>query len=314
LQPDKNAILRARDRISAHINRTPVVTSSALDELCNAHLFFKCENFQKTGSFKARGAFNAILSRLERGPLDSVVTHSSGNHGQALACAAGRLGITARIVVPRMAPAVKVRAMESYGGILEFCEPSMEARVGTAMRIAGETGAVPISSCDDPDIIAGQASAMTELIDECEPLDLVLAPLGGGGLLSGTVLAARHFAPATVVTGVVPEMADDAYWSLTKGTRIESTYPPTVADGLRLSIGQLPFEILSAASVEVARVSESAIVSAMREIWERMKLVVEPSACVGYAAIRDGLVAVRGKRVGIILSGGNVDLNTLPWS
>lgn len=311
--PDAGTLAQARPRIADIVYTTPVLTSTSLNAAADAELFFKCENFQRTGSFKIRGAVNAVSRLADTAGNARVVTHSSGNHGQALAYAARARGMEADMVVPNTAPAVKIRAIEGYGGRITPCEPTMSARAGAVDRIVDATGAVYISSNDHPDIIAGQASVFAEMHEECGELDYLFAPLGGGGLLSGSVLAAAAMAPSTTVVGVVPELADDAYRSLAEGRRLESVYPPTIADGLKVSIGQLPFEILQATATMVIRVSETAIIQAMRDLWERMKIVVEPSAAVAYAGLASGAVDVAGKRAGVILSGGNVDLDRLPW-
>lgn len=304
----------AENRIRPYAHRTPVLTSSYLDERSGAELFFKCENFQRIGAFKFRGATNAVFSlapeELERG----VVAHSSGNHAQALALAARLRGTRATIVMPTTASAVKVAAVRGYGAEVVSCQPTVEDREQETERVLRETGGTLIHPYNDRRIIAGQATAAMELLEQVEGLDLVLAPVGGGGLLSGTTLAAHHFSPSTRVIGVEPAAADDAYRSLEVGEIQPSIDPKTIADGLLTSLGDLTFAVISELTDRIVTVSEEAIVEAMRTVWERMKIIIEPSAAVPVAAILAGQLDPAGQRVGIILSGGNVDLDRLPWS
>ena len=306
-------IEQAAARIRPYAHLTPVLTSSALNERTGAQLFFKCENFQKVGAFKFRGAANAVfsLSHAEAGP--GAATHSSGNHAQALALAARLRGIPAHIVMPDNSPKVKVEAVKGYGGRILFCRPTQEERERTLAEVVRETGAVFIHPYDNPRVIAGQATAARELLAEVRGLDLLLAPVGGGGLASGTALAARYLSPATRVVAVEPAGADDAQRSLREGKIVPSLNPRTVADGLRTSLGRLTFPILRALLAEVVTVSEEGIVAAMRLVWERMKILIEPSAAVPVAALLEGGLQARGLRVGVILSGGNLDLDALPW-
>jgi len=307
-------ICEAHERIRAHINRTPVMTSSRLDEASGASLFFKCENFQKIGAFKARGAANAVFVLDEGTARLGVATHSSGNHGTALARAAKLRGIPAHIVMPSNSAKVKIRAVESYGAEVIFCEPTEAARETTCAEVIKQTGATLIHSFENEDVIAGQGTAALELLEDIPDLDIVMCPVGGGGLLSGTAIAAKSMRPKIKVIAVEPANADDAVQSFRAGRRIVIEKKFTIADGLRTNVGERTFPILQRYVDDILTVSEEAIVSAMRTIWETMKIVVEPSAAVPYAAIQEGRIDVAGKRVGIILTGGNVDLEALPWN
>jgi threonine dehydratase len=307
-------IAKAAERIAPFALVTPVLTSSTLDGMCGGRLFFKCENFQKVGAFKFRGAANAVASLSPEEAARGVATHSSGNHAQALALAARLRGIPAVIVMPEGSPKVKVEAVRGYGARIVFCAPTLAARESTLAGVVAETGAVFIHPYDDARVIAGQGTCARELLGQVEDLDTVVAPVGGGGLLSGTALAVRGLSPRTRVAGAEPRMADDAWQSLAAGRIIPSVNPRTVADGLRTSLGTLTFPIIRGNVAEIARVSEEGIVAAMRLLWERMKIVVEPSGAVPLAAVLEGALDVRGKRAGLILSGGNVDLDSLPWS
>jgi threonine dehydratase len=312
--PTLDAIRAARQRISPHIHRTPVMTCASLDRMAGAHLFFKCENLQKTGSFKIRGATNAVFSLPDEAARRGVVTHSSGNHAAALARAARERGIPAWIVMPSNAPQAKCRAVEGYGGQITFCEPTIAARESTAKQILEKTGAVLLHPYDNPDIIAGQGTATLELLEELPDLDVVIAPVSGGGLLSGTAIAAKSLRPQTRVIGAEPANADDAFRSLRAG-RVEplsSTF--TMADGLRAGLCQRTLDILRARVDEIVLISEDEIVVAMRHTWERMKLIIEPSSAVAVAVVLKNLPALAAKRIGIIVSGGNVDLERLPFS
>lgn len=315
---DWTAIVDAHERIRQRIHRTPVLTSQSLNELAGAQLFFKCENFQKTGSFKIRGATNAIFSLTDEEARRGVVTHSSGNHAAAVACAARWRGIAAFIVMPKSAPGVKCRAVESYGGKITFCEPNVSARAQTAARIQAETGAVMVHPYDDNRIIAGQATAAKELLEQAPELDAVLAPVSGGGLLSGTCLGAKGTQPQVRVYGCEPERADDAYRSLQSGTLQLLESSDTIADGLRASLAPRTFAILQNHVDRILRVTEQEIIATMKLIWERMKIVIEPSSAVALAPLlrsgglqEIGLIRRAGgerSRVGLILSGGNVEL------
>jgi threonine dehydratase len=306
-------ILDAANRISPHINRTPVLTSQTINRSLNAQVFFKCENFQKVGAFKARGATNAVLS-LEKSQLPhGVATHSSGNHAQALSWAASLVHANAYIVMPVNSSKIKVEAVRDYGGIITFCEPNLAARETTLAGILEQTGATEVHPYNNERIIAGQAAAALELMDEVKDLDILMAPVGGGGLLSGTALAVHYFLPRGKVIAAEPEQANDAYLSFTHRTFIPAQNPDTIADGLRTSLGTITFPIILEHVHSIVTVSEESIAKAMRYLWERMKIIVEPSSAVPFAALMDGKVEIAGQKVGIIISGGNVDLGDLPW-
>ena len=306
-------VLVAAERIRPHVHRTPVITCESLDRLAGARLFCKCENLQKVGAFKARGATNAVFALSEEAARRGVATHSSGNHAAALARAARLRGIPAHVVMPASAPPVKRRAVEGYGGLITTCEPTLAARETTLAAVVAATGATFVHPYNDPLVIAGQGSAALELLAEVPDLDLVMAPVGGGGLLSGTVLAVTGLSPRTRVVGAEPAAADDARQSLELGRIVPSLDPQTVADGLRTCLGELTFAILRGRVEGILTAEEHEIVAAMRLVWERMKLVVEPSAAVPLAALLAHRDRLAGLRVGIILSGGNVDLDRLPW-
>ena len=311
---DLNRIRTAHDRIGAYIHRTPVLTSSRLDAAVGASLFFKCENFQKIGAFKARGATNAVFALDDVTARRGVATHSSGNHGAAVARAAKLRGIPSHIVMPSNSARVKLRAVESYGGQIVFCEPTEAAREAACRKVINKTGATLIHSFENEDVISGQGTAAVELLEDVVDLDVVICPVGGGGLLSGTAIAAKSMRPQIKVIAVEPENADDAAQSFRAGRRLVTEKKFTVADGLRTNIGEPNFAIIQQHVDDIVTVSEEAIVSAMRTIWETMKIIVEPSAAVPYAAVVERKVDIAGKRVGIILTGGNVDLDALPWT
>ena len=296
-----------------HIHHTPVLTSRLLDELSGASLFFKCENFQKAGAFKIRGALSALLSLPGEQRARGVVTHSSGNFAQALALAARLTGTTAHIVMPRTAPRVKQEAVAGYGGKITLCEPTMTAREAAAGQIRSETGAVLIHPSNDLDVIMGNATAALELIKDLPGLEALFVPVGGGGLIAGSALAVQAFAPGCVVYGGEPLGADDAYRSLKSG-RIEfNENPVTVADGLKTHLGDINFPIIQEGVKEIYRVSEEQIIEALKLIWERLKVVAEPSGAVALAALLANKESFQGRRVGIMISGGNVDLENLPF-
>jgi threonine dehydratase len=302
-------VAAAADRLRGVAHRTPVATSRTLDALLGGVAFLKCENLQRTGSFKFRGAYNAVsrLSADER--RRGVLTYSSGNHAQAVALASGLLGVQATVVMPATAPAPKRRATEAYGARVVSYDPAREDREDVARRLQAESGAVVIPPYDHADVIAGQATAARELVEETGPLDVLLVPCGGGGLLSGSALCARRLSPGCRVVGVEPELADDATRSFRTGTLHTVRNPPTIADGARTpSLGTLTFPLVRANVDDMVTVSDGDLVQAMRFLWERMKLVVEPTGALGLAAAYRGRVPVAGKRVGAILSGGNVDL------
>ena len=305
---DIAAVRQAAERIAGVVHRTPVMRSRYFDETTGATVFFKCENFQKVGAFKFRGATNAVLSLPEEEARRGVVTHSSGNHAQALALAARMRDIPATIVMPRNAPAVKCAAVAGYGAEIVECEPTVRAREETAAEVVRRTGGVFIHPYNDPRIIAGQGTAALELLDEVPDLDVILAPVGGGGLLSGTAITGKATRPGVQVLGAEPTGADDAQRSLAAGRILPSDHPQTIADGLRTSLGELTFDIIRRLVDEIITVDDAATMRAMRQVWERMKIVVEPSAAVPVAVLLENArIALRAKRVGIILGGGNVD-------
>ncbi|MDR3634081.1 MAG: pyridoxal-phosphate dependent enzyme [Isosphaeraceae bacterium] len=301
----------AAERLKPWAHLTPVLTSQTLNERCGASVFLKCENFQRVGAFKFRGAMNALLQLTDEEKARGVVTHSSGNHAQALALAGKLLEIPVCVVMPRTAPAIKRAATEGYGATVVPCEPTQADREATVERLIGEHGYTLIHPFDDWRIIAGQGTAAWELLDQAAPLDVVLTPVGGGGLLSGTAIAVKGRSLATRVIGAEPEMVDDAARSFRSG-RIEPTNnAQTIADGLRTSLGPKTFAVIREHVDDIVTVSETEIVGAMRFLWERLKIVVEPSSAVPVAAVLNAKLPVQGRRVGIILSGGNVDLEPL---
>ena len=306
-------IQAAAARIKPYAHRTPVLTCTSLNRLVGAELFCKCENFQKVGAFKFRGACNAVFSLSEPEAQHGVATHSSGNHAAAVALAAQLRGIKAHIVMPDNAPAVKKAAVAGYGGTIVYCAPTLAAREATLERVVHETGATFIHPYNDARVIAGQGTAALEILTDVPDLDVLMAPVGGGGLLSGTALATTALAPATQVIAAEPEAADDAYRSLHEGRIIPALDPRAIADGLRTSLGELTFAIIQRHVHQIVTVSEAAISSAMRHVWERMKIVIEPSAAVPIGALLERKSDLTGKRIGVILSGGNVDLDRLPW-
>jgi threonine dehydratase len=311
--PDAATISESHLRITPFINRTPVLASHSFNELLETTLFFKCENFQKVGAFKFRGATNAVLSLSDEEVKNGVATHSSGNHAQALSLAAKNRNIPAFIVMPENSSKVKVEAVKNYGGQITFCEPTLAARESTLKRMIDKTHAVEIHPYNDYAIIAGQSTAAKELMEEINDLDIIMTPVGGGGLLSGTALAVKYFSPKTIVIAAEPEQASDAYQSFIQKKFIPSLNPNTIADGLLTSLGTLTFPIIMEHVHEIVTVSEKSIIEAMKLIWERMKIIVEPSSAVPFAALLEKKVEVKNKRIAIILSGGNVDLNNLPW-
>ena len=311
--PDLAAIRAAAKRIERYAHRTPVFTCESLNRLADAELFFKCENFQKVGAFKFRGACNAVFSLSDEEAKHGVATHSSGNHAAALALAATIRGIDAHIVMPDNAPEVKRAAVAGYGGKITFCEPTLAAREATIARIVERTGAVLVHPYNDYRVIAGQGTAALELMERVPKLDVVMTPVGGGGLLSGTCIAVAAVSPSTQIIAAEPEGADDAFRSLKAGKIIPMKDPLTIADGLRSSLGDRTFPIIQRYVHEIITVSEEGIIHAMRQVWERMKIIIEPSAAVPVAAVLQRNASIAGRRVGIILSGGNVDLEKLPW-
>jgi threonine dehydratase len=307
------AIRAAHERIRQRIHRTPILTSATLDQKSGGALVFKCENLQKGGAFKARGATNAVFSLTDAEAARGVATHSSGNHAAALARAAKLRGIPAYIVMPNNAPQAKRAAVDRLGGKVVFCEPTIQAREASAAKIVAETGATLVHPFDDLRVMAGQGTATLELLDQAPDLDTILCPIGGGGLASGTAVAALGIKPGIRVIGTEPAGADDASRSFQAGTRIPLVQANTIADGLRTSLSERTFTEICSHVADVVTVSEESIVTAMRTIWEVLKIIVEPSAAVPYAAVLEEKVEVRGHRVGIILTGGNLDLDSLPW-
>jgi threonine dehydratase len=303
----KEDIEQAHARIKAYIHRTPVMTSAGINEIAGCELFFKCENFQKVGAFKARGATNAALQLSAEQRAKGIATHSSGNHAQAIARASKILGIPSYIVMPSTAPEIKKRGVRGYGGQIFECEPTLQARESTLAEVIAKTGASEIHPFNNYGVITGQATAAKELIEDSPSLDFMLAPVGGGGLLSGTLLSVKYFSPSTKVIAGEPAGADDAYRSLQSG-KIEPSQSNTIADGLLTSLGDKTFPIIRDHVKEIITVTDEEIISAMRLIWERMKIIVEPSCAVPLAAVLKSKEKFAGKKVGIILSGGNVDL------
>lgn len=313
-RPTIDDIRMAHDRIRGVVHRTPVLTCSSLDRLSGCRLFLKGEHVQRVGAFKFRGACNAVLSLSDGEAKHGVCTHSSGNHAQALARAALERGIQAFIVMPTSAPRVKRLAVEGYGATVVDCEPTLAAREDTAAQVVEETGAAFIHPYDDPRIVAGAGTAAVELLEDVSDLDVMIAPVGGGGLMSGTCLAAAAMMPDIRLIGAEPEGADDASRSLVAGERISQRNPDTICDGLLTSLGQLTWPILRDHLETIVTVSDELVVEAMRLLWTRAKVVVEPSGATPLAAVLSQASPIRpGSRVGLILSGGNVDLESLPW-
>ena len=312
-EPTIREIREASERIKPYVHRTPVLTCSTLNRMCKAELFFKCENFQKAGAFKIRGATNAVFSLEEHKASLGVATHSSGNHAAALALAAKWRGIPAYVVMPENASDVKKNAVAGYGAEIIFCKPTLEAREQGLARVVDRTGAAFIPPYNDYRVISGQGTAAMELCEEVADLDVMMTPVGGGGLLSGTALATSALSPKTLVIAAEPKGADDAFRSFHVGKIIPSRNPQTIADGLLTSLGNLTFPIIIEYVKDIVTVSEEAIVEAMRAVWERMKIIIEPSASVPLGALISTRTEIPGTRIGIILSGGNVDLANLPW-
>ena len=313
-QHTKQLLQQARQRIAPYIHHTPVLTNQSINQLAGARLHFKCENLQKVGAFKMRGAANAVFSLPEEQRAKGVATHSSGNHAQALALAARQAGIQAYIVMPENAPKVKVAAVRGYGAEIIFCAPTLQAREDTLDAVVERTGATFVHPYNNYEVIAGQATAAMELFEQlAEPLDVLCAPVGGGGLLSGSALATHYFSPNTRIIAAEPAGANDAWQSLQAGKLIPQTAPNTVADGLRTSLGDKTFAIIHEHIKEIICVSEEEIVQAMRLIWERMKIIAEPSGAVPLAAILKSKERWEGKNIGLIITGGNVDLEQLPF-
>lgn len=312
--PTKEDIVIAHERIKPYIHKTPVLTCRTINELIGSEIYFKCENFQKVGAFKFRGAANAVLSLPKDLLIKGVSTHSSGNHAAALALAAKLNNIPAYIVMPENAPEIKKKAVAGYGAKITFCESTQEARENTLSEIVEQTGATFIPPYDSYKIIEGQATSAKELIEDTDHLDIIVAPVGGGGLLSGTLLAANYFSNNTEVIGGEPKNADDAYRSWIDGVIHPSIKPDTIADGLRTSLCSRTFYVINKYVSEIITVEENEIINAMRLIWERMKIIIEPSSAVPLATIIKHKKKFSGKKIGLIISGGNVDLEKLPWN
>lgn len=309
-----NDVQEAAERIKPYVHRTPILTNESLNQKVNAKVFLKCENLQKVGAFKFRGACNAVFSLMDEEAKHGVCTHSSGNHAQAIALAAKMRGIPAYIVMPSNAPQVKKNAVAGYGGQITFCEPMLEARENSLERIRRDTGATVLHPYNNEKVIAGQGTAALELLEEVPDLDVIIAPVGGGGLLSGTSIAALGIKKGIRIIGAEPENADDAFRSLQAGEIIPSVNPKSIADGLLSSLGSLTFPIIQKNAEQIVTASEQGIVDVMKFIWERAKIVIEPSAAVALAVLWEQKIDLRGLRVGVIISGGNVDLEKLPWN
>jgi len=312
--PTKENIQSAHERIKNFIHKTPLLTSTQLNEITNSQLFFKCENLQKVGAFKMRGASNAILSLTDNDLVNGVATHSSGNHAAALAKAAKMKNVPAYIVMPENAPEIKKNAVKSYGGEIIFCKPTLEAREQTLNEVVKKTHAVFIHPYNNDKIIEGQATCAKEIFEEESDFDFIIAPVGGGGLLSGTSLATYYFSNNTKVIGAEPAGADDAFRSIRDKKIYPSVNPQTIADGLRTSLTKKTFGIISKFADEIITVKEESILKAMKLIWERMKIIVEPSGAVPFAVILENKEKFKNKKIALILSGGNCDLNNLPWN
>lgn len=312
--PTYDDVQAAHERIAPHIHRTPILTSSYLDGLTGASLFFKCENFQKAGAFKARGASNAVFGLDEKKAARGVATHSSGNHALSLSYAAGKRGIPVTVVMPRTAPEAKKAAVRGYGGEIVECEPSTSSREAVFAEVVAETGAEFVHPYNDPRVIAGQGTCSKEIIEELGELDAVIAPIGGGGMVSGCCLTLSNIAPRTKIYAAEPKNADDAYRSFKAGHIIADDAPDTVADGLKVPLKDLTWHFVSNHVEDILLATEEEIVEAMRLIWQRMKIVMEPSSAVPLATILKNKGLFAGKRVGVIITGGNVDLGKLPWA
>ncbi len=310
---DKRQLIQCHDRIKPFIHNTPVLTSKLIDAMVSANLFFKCENFQKMGAFKMRGAANAIMQLSKEQRQHGVVTHSSGNFAQALSLAAQSLGVKAFIVMPKNAPLVKKNAVKEYGGRIIECEPTLVARENTTKQIEKEKGATFLHPSNDDHVILGQGTACKELLELHPDLDYVFAPVGGGGLIAGTAIAAKYFGKHCKVIGGEPFEVDDAYRSLQSGTIETNKTTNTIADGLKTQLGDRNFPIITQNVQRIIRVTEEEIVQAMRIVWERLKIICEPSSAVAFAAVLKEKEQFSGKKLGVILSGGNVDLNNLPF-
>jgi threonine dehydratase len=311
--PTYEDMLAAHERIKPYIHRTPVLTSSFLNDLTGAELFFKCENFQKAGAFKVRGASNAVFGLSDEMAARGVATHSSGNHALSLSYAAGRRGIPCHVVMPRTAPQAKKDAVRGYGGIITECEPSTTSREAVFAEVQAETGAEFVHPYNDPRVIAGQGTCSKELMEQTDGLDAVIAPIGGGGMVSGCCLTLSTLAPEVAIYAAEPEQADDAYRSFKAGHIIADDAPETIADGLKVPLKENTWHFVSHHVTDILTTSEQEIIDAMKLTWARMKIVMEASCAPPLAAILKNPDVFRGKRVGVIITGGNVDLDKLPW-
>ncbi len=311
--PDIEAIEAAHARIAPYVHRTPIYTSTLLDQECGATLMFKCENLQKVGAFKARGASNAVFSLSEKEMSNGVATHSSGNHGAALAMAAGKREIPAHIVMPSNAPAVKKEAVAAYGATIIECEPTLISREETLEQVVAATGAEVVHPYNDGRVIAGQGTVGLEILEQVENIDTIVVPVGGGGLLAGVALAVKSLKPEIEVVAIEPAGADDAFRSFGLGELILQTSPDTIADGLRSSLGELNFAIIQKYVDTILTVEDATIIAAMKLQWSRLKTVVEPSGAVTFAGVLEHPERFRNRRVALVISGGNLDLDNLPW-
>ncbi|MBT8411355.1 MAG: pyridoxal-phosphate dependent enzyme [Octadecabacter sp.] len=311
--PTFQDMLHAHERIKPYIHRTPVLTSSYLNELTGAELFFKCENFQKAGAFKVRGACNAVFGLSDEDAAKGVCTHSSGNHALSLSYAAGRRGIPCNVVMPRTAPEAKKAAVRGYGGIITECEPSTTSREAVFAEVQAKTGGDFVHPYNDPRVIAGQGTCSREFMEQVDGLDMMVAPIGGGGMISGTCLTLSNIAPEVQIIASEPEQADDAYRSFKAGHIIADDAPVTIADGLKVPLKERTWHFVSNYVTDILTASEEEIIDAMKLTWQRMKIVMEPSCAVPLATIIKNKERFAGKRVGVIVTGGNVDLDKLPW-
>lgn len=312
--PTYDDVQAAHERIAPHIHRTPILTSRYFDDLTGASLFFKCENFQKAGAFKARGASNAVFGLDEQTAQRGVATHSSGNHALSLSYAAGRRGIPVTVVMPRTAPEAKKAAVRGYGGRIVECEPSTSSREAVFAEVVAESGAEFVHPYNDPRVIAGQGTCSKEMVEELGELDAIIAPIGGGGMVSGCCLTLSNIAPKTKIYAAEPKNADDAFRSFRAGHIIADDAPETVADGLKVPLKDITWHFVSNHVEDVLLATEDEIIDAMQLIWQRMKIVMEPSSAVPLATILKNSELFAGKRVGVIITGGNVDLGKLPWT
>jgi threonine dehydratase len=313
LIPTYDDVLAAHSRIEPYIHRTPVLTSSYLNDLTGAELFFKCENFQKAGAFKVRGACNAVFGLSDEMAAKGVCTHSSGNHALSLSYAAGRRGIPCNVVMPRTAPQAKKDAVRGYGGVITECEPSTSSREAVFAEVQDRTGGEFVHPYNDPRVIAGQATCSRELLDQVEGLEAIIAPIGGGGMISGTCLTVSTIAPDVSIYAAEPKNADDAFRSFKAGHIIADDAPETIADGLKVPLKDLTWHFVHNHVTDIFTATEDEIIDAMKLTWKRMKIVMEPSCAVPLATILANPETFRGRRVGVIITGGNVDLDNLPW-